>query len=109
MYNLQDILPKLRKPNNFPHPLPIIHVSKSGKPGFAQIINQLSLTPSVCKVFKQYLLYFSYGCVFYETGNQPIRALTQLPICFLFSPQVLTMINYYYPYDTGAAQFQKYG
>lgn len=109
MSNLQDILPKLRKPKRFPTALPLIHVSKSGKSGFEQIINQLSLSPSNCKVFNQYLLYFSYGSVFYDTGNQPTRDITKLPICFLFRPIILPKMSYYYPYDTGAAKFNKYG
>ncbi len=109
MYNLQDILPKLRKPNNFPGALPLVHVSKVGKSGFEDIISDLSLSTGKCKVFQKHLLYFSYGDVFYDTEHKPTREEDKLPICFLFNPRVLSKINYYYPYDTGAAYFNKYG
>lgn len=109
MCDLQNILPRLRQPKNLPRALPLIHVSKSGKEGFKQIINNLSLSPRHCQVFGKHLLYFSYGDVFYDTGNKPTRDEDQLPICFLFDPKALSEIDYYYPYDTGAAYFYKYG
>lgn len=111
MSSLQDILPLLRKPKILPGALPLIHVSKSGRPGFEQIIDDLSLSPpqNPCEVFKQHLLYFSYGNVFYDTGDKATRDLTKLPICFLFNPSALSEINYYFPYDTGAAYRNKYG
>lgn len=108
MSNLQDILPNLRQANNLPKALPIFHVSKSGRQGFNQIINDLSLIPSHCEVFEQCLLYFSYGNVFYSTGDKPNKDKTKFPICFLFNPKALSKINYYYPYDTGAAFYDKY-
>ena len=109
MCNLQEILPQLSTPHPLPTTLPLIHVSKSGRSGFLEIINNTMLMPRYCQVFNQPILYFSYGNVFYETGNSPTRNQTKLPICFLFNPLILSEINSYYPYDTGAAKFQKYG
>lgn len=80
MCSLQDILPRLSQPKKLPGALPLVHVSKSGKSGFKQIINDLKLSPQKCKVFKKDLLYFSYGDVFYDTGNKPTRDKDQLPI-----------------------------
>jgi hypothetical protein len=107
MSRLQDILPRLGKPRKFPSQLPLIHVSTLGS--FAEIINDLHLRPSDCRVFKRDILYFSYGNAFYTTGNDPDRKQTQFPIFFLFNPQILSQIYCYYPYDTGAANKGIYG
>ncbi len=105
MCNLQDILLQLQRPKTFPAALPLIHVSKLG---FKQIVSDLSLSPNYCDTFQQHLLYFSYGSAFYEPREQK-KELIKLPICFLFNPKALSKINYYYPYDTGAAEDDKYG
>ena len=94
MCNLQDILPRLEKPEAFPAALPLIHVSKSGKTGFEKIVNELSLSPRYCDTFQKHLVYFSYGSAFYEPRHQK-KELIKLPICFLFNPKALSEINYY--------------
>ncbi len=104
---LQEILPKLRRPSRLPPALPLIHISKSKY--FKDIIKHFKLSTFKCEIFKKHLLYFSYGDVFYATGDKASHDKTKAPVCFLFNPKMLSEINYYYPYDTGAAQLRKYG
>lgn len=54
-------------------------------------------------------MYFSYGGILHRHSNKPTQNATQLPIAFLFAPEVLDQIDYYHPYDTGAAASKKYG
>ncbi|HYG79699.1 MAG TPA: hypothetical protein VD861_04890 [Pyrinomonadaceae bacterium] len=53
-------------------------------------------------MFKRKLLYLSYGGVHYRTANKQSENATELPLAFLFDPVVLSSIECYYPFDTGA-------
>jgi hypothetical protein len=83
--------------------LPIGHVTSARS--YDKIVNSRTLQPQHCNVFNKSLLYFSYGGIFYSYGKHPTNNATELPIAFLFKPELLSNnINYLFPYDTGAAK-----
>lgn len=84
--------------------LPIAHLT-SGR-SFMDIIDAQKLQPQYRREFGCNLLYFSYGGVFHRLNssrNQDDQETTQLPVAFLFKPDLLNQIEYFFPYDTGAA------
>ena len=106
---LHNTLQELQTPagHDLPYALPIGHLSVVR--WFEEILQCGELTPKECKYFNDDLLYFSYGGILYHPPNAPTRDATRLPIAFLFEPKVLDQIDYYHPYDTGAAASEKYG
>ncbi|AFZ60231.1 hypothetical protein H6G54_08350 [Anabaena cylindrica FACHB-243] len=102
---LQDAIKNLEDNDQLPLALPIAHLTSAN--WLNQIAEEkMTLKPQYCKVFEKDLLYFSYGGIFHRPSPGKPR---ELPIAFMFSPELLQHINYYYPYDTGAAASRKYG
>ena len=87
--------------------LPIGHLSVARC--FEEILQCGELTPQECKYFNDNILYFSYGGILYHPPTTRTLDATCLPIAFLFAPEILGRIDYYHPYDTGAAASKKYG
>jgi hypothetical protein len=46
---------------------------------------------------------------FYRPSNKQTEETLELPIAFLFSPDLLVEVGQYYPFDTGAVESGKYG
>ncbi|MEA5509461.1 hypothetical protein VB715_06765 [Crocosphaera sp. UHCC 0190] len=107
MTSLNDTIRDLKNPDNLPKPLPIVHMSNAR--WFPKICEQGSLQPGECPVFHQNLLYFFYGGAFYRSKKKVTQEPTELPVAFLFAPKLLDNVARYFPYDTGAAQTERYG
>src|SRR5688572_1187632 len=105
---LDQVVRALKVPeNDLPLPLPPMHLSIARH--FEKIADDGALTPTPCKVFKQDILYFYYGGLFYRPSNQPTKDEFQLPIAFVFEPEILARVKCFYPFDTGALANGKYG
>lgn len=87
-------------------PLPIAHLFSART--FDEIIVNRALEPKPCKVFDCNILYFSYGGVFHRYDSNPTNEATKLPVAILFNPQLLSRIDNFFPYDTGAAKARRY-
>ena len=107
MCTLQAIIQNSSSSSNLPNPLPIFHVTLGNS--FEQIINSRGLIPTSCQVFGENILYFSYGIASYRPSQDNARNTTDYPIIFVFHPNLLRDIDTYFPYDTGAAHYHKYG
>lgn len=107
MANLQSVFKCLANPLNLPHTLPIAHLTVAK--WFKTTVDGRELKPRECRVFHKDLLYFSYGGIFHRLDNKPKDDPIGAPIAFVFSPALLNKISWYYPYDTGAADKDKYG
>jgi hypothetical protein len=104
---LNEILQGLESPLQEVLPLPIAHLTTVTS--FENIVNNGGeLIPSMCNVFNRELLYFSYGGVFHRHRQEPTSNLLIFPVALLFSPRLLTRINCFFPYDTGAAHNRIY-
>jgi hypothetical protein len=87
--------------------LPIAHLT-TGR-SFLEIIEAGQLNPQPRPEFDGDLLYFSYGGVFHRLPrDEDDEETTQLPVAFLFKPDLLKRIEYFFPYDTGAAAKGKF-
>lgn len=89
--------------------LPIAHLTSGHS--FLEIVKEKQLTPQHRKEFNGDLLYFSYGGVFHRldsSRDKDNKETTQLPVAFLFKPDLLNQIEYFFPYDTGAAAKGKF-
>jgi len=73
------------------------------------IAGDRGLRPWECKVFGEELIYLFYGGIFYRRSAVPTKNAALLPVGFVFEPQVLGLIDRYFPFDTGAAASCKYG
>jgi hypothetical protein len=106
---LNEVLQELPSPpSDEILPLPIAHLTTVAS--FERIVNDGGkLKPSKCQVFNKKLLYFSYGGVFHRHRQEPTQETDLLPVAFLFKPRLLDRMNYFFPYDTGAAYHRRYG
>jgi len=105
---LNETLKSLETPIPLPHALPVGHLTEARHLDSIATLKQL--TPWPCKVFEQEsLIYLFYGGLFYRKSALPTSNATILPVGFVFQPQVLELVDRYYPFDTGAAQAEKYG
>jgi hypothetical protein len=80
--------------------LPLAHLTIARH--LQTIIASLGLVPSYCAVFDRAYLYFSYGAPYYRPANRQTQDALELPISFVFSPELLSTIERAYPFDTGA-------
>jgi hypothetical protein len=96
---LENAFQKMPSPKRLPSALPIAHTSIVR--WFEGIVNDGTLRPMMCKYFKEEVLYLFYGA-FYQPSNKVTRNVSELPIGFLFHPAVLSKIERYYPFDSGA-------
>lgn len=87
--------------------LPAAHVAPARF--FGAITNSGSLAPQHCPVFDRKLLYFFYGGVLYRGGRRPTLDTLDLPVAFLFGPEILNEVRSYFPFDTGAHAKGMYG
>lgn len=82
--------------------LPLVHITDGL--GFRQIIDSNSLIPNDCKVFKEKLLYFSYGRPVFR-ANSEVGANKQghyFPVCIVLKPDSLELAKRIFPFDSGA-------
>jgi hypothetical protein len=105
--SLDSTLQMLVSPTEWPVPLPIIHVSVAR--WFASIVARGHLEPRLCSVFGERLVYLFYGGAFYRPSITLTKNASELPIAFLFEPNVLTTISRFYPFDTGALDSGRLG
>jgi len=104
---LHQALSSLDSPKTLPHALPACHLADARS--LESIGAQGQLTPWFCKVFEEELVYVFYGGLFYRRSAMPTADAAYLPIGLVFQPLVLNLVDRYYPFDTGAAHFKKYG
>jgi hypothetical protein len=105
--NLDSALQALAPPADWPVPLPIVHVTVAR--WFNSIVDQGRLEPRLCSVFGERLVYLFYGGAFYRTADTLTKDASELPIAFLFEPNVLAKISRFYPFDTGALASGHFG
>lgn len=89
------------------HPLPASHVTSAKH--FEEIVTNEALLPRRCRFFGDARLYLYYGGVYYRSTPRGCRNRDELPVAFLFDPQVLTSVTCYYPFDTGALASARFG
>src|ERR1017187_9469822 len=90
-----------------PLELPIAHLTAAR--WLRGILGAGHIAPRLCKVFKQNLLYFSYGGVFYRTSKFQSENAAELPVGMVFTPQVLDKCIKLFPFDSGAMARKLYG
>jgi hypothetical protein len=106
--SLQSIIDQLQLPiDSLPWLLPVGHITYYAR--LEEILQEAILVPQKCDVFKKELLYLSYGKISHRPQDDISSNLGNLPVAFLFSHNLLSQVNHYYPYDTGAAAAGKYG
>jgi hypothetical protein len=76
---------------------------------FEAIASDGRLTPIRCKVFGKKLLYLSYGGVFYRTSAMQTENASELPLAFLFGPEIVKKVVEAYPFDSGAMAAGRFG
>ncbi len=106
-HSLDAVLKTLPQPDAWPMPLPVSHLSVAKY--FESVVGAGGLSPRMCDVFREEIVYLFYGGVFYRTTDNPTRDAAQLPIAFVFHPEVLASVRRYYPFDTGALAAGRYG
>lgn len=80
--------------------LPMAHVTSLQS---FETIKSNGLNPQLCDVFKTNLLYFSYGGIFHRYGQSSTNN-AQYPVAFVFKASLISKIDCFFPYDTGAAK-----
>lgn len=81
--------------------LPLTHTTSAYS--FSELCGGESIDPSVCKYFKEELIYLFYGRPAYRTEKAEFTDLEfNWPIVFIFDPKKITKIKRIYPFDTGA-------
>jgi hypothetical protein len=84
--------------------LPLVHTTLCES--FREIASEGSLSPRLCSVFGEPLVYLFYGRPSFRSrkGGSPSTSITHCPICFVFKPYSLaSRIARVFPFDTGAA------
>jgi hypothetical protein len=105
--NLNEVLNSPAYSEDLPLALPPVHVSIAR--WFDSIVSEGKIEPRMCSIFGEKLLYLFYGGVFYRPSNKPTKNASELPIAFVFNPNILDLINRYYPFDTGAVGKELFG
>lgn len=68
----------------------------------SDIISIGKLEPRYCQVFKEKLLYFSYGLPFYRPQNIQTEDAAEFPVVFVFHQNLISgFIEKCFPFDTG--------
>ena len=106
-HTFEQALDQLPPNDDLPSPLPIVHLSIAK--WFKGIAAEGKLKPYTCKIFGKEILYMFYGGVFYRPNSGPTRDASQSPIAFVFDPHILSLIERYFPFDTGAMKSGNYG
>jgi len=73
------------------------------------VVDCRCLPLSDCKIFGEKLVYLFYGGVFYRRHAVPTNKASIMPVAVVFRPDALQCVDRYYPFDTGAAHWGKYG
>ncbi len=112
MPRLQEVLEEHEKSARqglppFPSPLPPCHLSEVR--AFKTHARALHIEPRYCEVFKENLVYLYYGGLFFRSSRRPTRNAGLYPVGFLFTPESLSQVERYYPFDTGAIAEGYYG
>jgi len=98
-HNLEQALKLLPNPAAWPMSLPPTHLTKAR--WFRIIIERGQLEPQPDTFFKEDILCFFYGGVFYRATNKNMRTQIELPVAFIFEPSILSSFSSYFPFDTG--------
>lgn len=67
------------------------------------IINEKQLKPKHCRVLQDEVLYLSYGAPFYKKTAHYTKKPGDYPIVFVFDAKLNDSIDFYFPFDSGAA------
>jgi hypothetical protein len=84
--------------------LPVVHSTRCER--FSGIAATQSLSPTLCEVFNEPLLYLFYGRPSYASkmGTRPSTELAYCPVCFVIKADAVeTGLARLYPFDSGAA------
>lgn len=92
--------------NGLNEELPLVHTMLWS--GLFRLLREPRLSPELCDVFQEHLVYLFYGRPAYRSSrpnpSQPTTDIAFCPVCFVFKPYTLvTPIRRVYPFDTGAA------
>ncbi|NOU17118.1 MAG: hypothetical protein HOO91_06120 [Bacteroidales bacterium] len=68
---------------------------------FNNLVKVGKLVPRECDIFKEKLLYFSYGVPYYKPRNMQTENALEFPIAFIFKIDAFKNIIDYFPFDTG--------
>lgn len=98
--SLPDALVGEPPPALLPAPLPLAHMTVWR--WLDHILHAGQLEPRHCKVFDREWLYFSYGGLFYRTADCQTQQASELPVGFVFSPNVIRAVSEFFPFDSGA-------
>lgn len=99
---LLQSLPKISK-DAF---LPLSHVTSWSN--LKKIISDRGLKTNVCPIFKEELIYFSYGDVAYRPSRKKYAWNNDFPVVMFFFHNLLTNIFRFFPFDTGAIAVGRY-
>lgn len=80
--------------------LPFVHVTSWSSA--LRIFRDGYLKPNSSDVFKEDILYMSYGKIVYEPSLKPYTWVDDLPVAFVFRPHLINKVFDFYPFDTGA-------
>ena len=105
--SLERALQEAESPVDSPWPLPLAHLTIAR--WFRDIVADGRLKPCRCKVMGKRLLYLSYGGVFYRGKELQTENATELPLAFVFSPEIAYKVAEAYPFDTGAMATGRFG
>jgi hypothetical protein len=97
MSKFDKILKGLPEPTLLPSIMPLVHVTSAR--WFDAIVNEGQLTPKRCPIFRQELIHLFYGGMNYRPFS---REPVDIPIAFVFHPNILKKVFRLYPFDTNA-------
>jgi hypothetical protein len=82
--------------------LPLVHVCDCH--ALRTIITAQKLSPRLCKVYSESLLYFFYGRPAYRlnNGELPVSMPALFPSCLILDTHLVSGVKRIYPFDTGA-------
>jgi hypothetical protein len=87
--------------------LPVAHMAPASS--MKSIVAQGALRPHGCPHLEAELLFASYGGIHFRGENCQTQDSGQLPVGFLFEPNVLNTAASAFPFDSGAAATGRFG
>lgn len=81
-------------------PLPLAHITSWSS--FVQVARAGRLIAQSCPVFKEEILYLSYGSVAYKPSKKAYSWADDAPVLMIFAPSIMRRVSRFFPFDTGA-------
>ncbi len=92
-----------------PHTKPLAWCHTTDAYGFRTILETGSLSPQLCSVFKEDLIYFFYGRPAYRLNNDAGAVQSaKAPVVIMLDPDITRRGRRLYPFDTGAFEAKRY-